>query len=926
MEEQWTRYLSKSGETLFIYNKTTGEHRWPAQYNSNSMENNIQNGQRILCKELFNVATQTDDTGCINGCTSVHANAGCISSRASMVEIRMDDLEMSEQCINHKSSVGHSAVDVVNASPFDMRDAQIRYLLPKPIARSHVSVGPDDVIPMEVDVDGTATVDVDDITRVEVDCTARVEVDVTARNNHVDTVNNAMVIPDTNGNTTEAPVTTTARDNQVNTVNNDIVIPYTNGNTTKVPVTTTARNNHVNTVNNAMFIPVTNGNTTKVPVTTTARDDHVNTVNNAMVIPTMNRNTTKVPVTTTARNDHVDTINNVIVIPHTNGNPTKVPVTTTARNEQHVQTVNGVTDNTTSIPEANNQSEQTQASVISTVNHTPRNVAANITADSNAIKDQVNSNGTNEKEKSNAHGITVSHVVPISASPSSTKPPVAPSVNTTSAANNVAIHLIPKAITSAVALPPANKGYISGALYLGNGKFVNVLVPANSVNKGSNGIAPVINPSGLSQIVGSSSVARGKVNGIITNVEQAAKVVNSNLTNIVHPQFSNVIPSSTNAGKTVVNVVYKQKTNTSNPTTKSVDSNTQQQNGTLPPSLSYLDQSSKQPKQFVIANVFSYATNEVINHANQEGAMDPNSKGIQADMDVSSGQTRIESAGETHNGLTVVKIEPTDSNSNIIKEVHKCTYCYKTFAQNSDMLMHQKTHSGERRFKCPHCEKEFRHNSSLKVHIKLHTGEKPYKCCSCDRTFRQKVHLRNHLRTHTEDNRFKCNYCEKSYRHKCDLIGHLVTHTDRLPFKCESCDRAFAQKCHLDSHVQAHCKSNQDICPYCKKEFRFGSSLNLHLRTHTGEKPFKCSLCDMTFRQKQHLIVHVRRHTGEKPFKCEICTKAFRHDTALRSHLLIHPESKYSKAQTAMFTKEQIWGTDESTTNICSSNNISTNT
>ena len=34
MGTEWTDYRCKSGQTLFIYNKVTGEHKWPTQYNN----------------------------------------------------------------------------------------------------------------------------------------------------------------------------------------------------------------------------------------------------------------------------------------------------------------------------------------------------------------------------------------------------------------------------------------------------------------------------------------------------------------------------------------------------------------------------------------------------------------------------------------------------------------------------------------------------------------------------------------------------------------------------------------------------------------------------------------------------------------------------------------------------------------------------
>jgi len=37
MDTEWTEYQCKSGQTRFIYNKVTGEHKWPKQYNNVSL-------------------------------------------------------------------------------------------------------------------------------------------------------------------------------------------------------------------------------------------------------------------------------------------------------------------------------------------------------------------------------------------------------------------------------------------------------------------------------------------------------------------------------------------------------------------------------------------------------------------------------------------------------------------------------------------------------------------------------------------------------------------------------------------------------------------------------------------------------------------------------------------------------------------------
>ena len=37
MDAEWTEYKCKSGEVMFLYNKTTGEHKWPDQFSEVSI-------------------------------------------------------------------------------------------------------------------------------------------------------------------------------------------------------------------------------------------------------------------------------------------------------------------------------------------------------------------------------------------------------------------------------------------------------------------------------------------------------------------------------------------------------------------------------------------------------------------------------------------------------------------------------------------------------------------------------------------------------------------------------------------------------------------------------------------------------------------------------------------------------------------------
>ncbi|PIO40542.1 hypothetical protein AB205_0025710, partial [Aquarana catesbeiana] len=59
----------------------------------------------------------------------------------------------------------------------------------------------------------------------------------------------------------------------------------------------------------------------------------------------------------------------------------------------------------------------------------------------------------------------------------------------------------------------------------------------------------------------------------------------------------------------------------------------------------------------------------------------------------------------------------------------------------SDLVKHQRTHTGEKAHFCSECGKYFSRNSYLLTHQRSHTGEKPYSCL--------KSYLLKHQITHT---------------------------------------------------------------------------------------------------------------------------------------------------------------------------------
>ncbi|XP_011302278.1 homeotic protein spalt-major isoform X2 [Fopius arisanus] len=185
-----------------------------------------------------------------------------------------------------------------------------------------------------------------------------------------------------------------------------------------------------------------------------------------------------------------------------------------------------------------------------------------------------------------------------------------------------------------------------------------------------------------------------------------------------------------------------------------------------------------------------------------------------------------------------------------------CNICYKTFACNSALEIHYRSHTKERPFKCTICDRGFSTKGNMKQHMLTHKIRDMPPHLFSDKQVGQQTPQHNQDQENSQSS-----ICtdESSLPPPPPPPPPLPPPPSPMPIEAPMPVKRSPTEGDLPAPKRPS-MSSKHLCQVCNKNFSSSSALQIHMRTHTGDKPFRCTVCQKAFTTKGNLKVHMGTH------------------------------------------------------------------